>query len=343
MGAAVASTAGELEIVDRSDARGRLGAALLAVLACLAGSVWAFGDTLDRPRAVEVRRVVIPVIEGLPIETARERLEGLGFVVDLAFQPNERVERGLIIGQKPLAGRRASQGEVVTIVASDGPLGLMVPGVVGQQGPDALTSLAALGINGVAELEYGETIRVGEVVRTEPFAGTRIPLGGTVRVFVSGGPAPRAVPVLIGKPLEQALAELGRSGLAVGKITRPFRADQVPGTVLEVPQIEGTLLPKGMPVDLVVAGPEPTAAVPFLVGLQRSTAEGLLGGEKLKVSVLASPVPIGDSSAGTVLAQGYPPTTKLALNTVVQITVAVEEAPPTTVAPAPTPAPTPSG
>lgn len=332
------SAVGAPEVIDPRSMTGPLVVSMVLVLAGLGLTLWALTDSVRANRAIELPRLEVPDVRALELGAARAELEDTGFAVDVLFQPNEDASKpkGTVIGQKPLAQSKVEQGELVTIIVSDGPLGQSVPGVEGQQAADAVATLQASGLAVETVPTASEVVRANEVIGTEPAAGSRVPVAGAIRLLVSSGPAPRVVPPILNKPLEQALADIGRSGLAVGKIKKVFRQDLVPGTVFEADPPEGSPLPRDTPINLNIAGPEPTTKVPYLVGLQRASAERVLGGAGLKVKVATSPVAAGDPQEGRVVSQGTPPQAEVKEDSVVEITVGVVLAPvpaPTTVPP----------
>lgn len=334
------SEVGAPEVVDPQRARVQLWATMALVVAGLALTLWALTDSLQGSRGIELERLDVPSVQDLDIVTAQRQLEAAGFVVQLQFQPNDIKPKGQVIGQDPLAGSRVEQGELIVITASDGPRGLSIPDVEGQQAADAAQLLQATGILVELVPTPSETVRPEEVIGTDPAIGSRVPTSGVVKLLVSSGPAPRTVPLLLNKPIEQALAEIGRSGLAVGDIDRVFRQDLLPGTVFEVNPGEGAAVPRDTPVDLRVAGPEPTSTVPYLVGLHQASAEKAARTAGVAIKVITTPVAAGDPLEGRVISQGTPPQTELRAGQVVEITVAVVPAPPPTSAPAvTTPAP----
>lgn len=316
---------GPAEVVDARPTRLRFAVLALAVLLALALAVVTLVRELDTGTAVELPRLELPAVTSVPAATAQARLEELGFVVEVLYQPNEspNFPKGTVFAQRPPGRAKVPQGDVVTILVSDGPLGQQVPDVTGQQAADAAEFLVRNAI--VPELVDvpDESVRPGQVVGTEPAPGGRVPSGATVRVLVSSGPAPRVVPPVLDLQLEPAMVELGRAGLAPGTITRVFRADLAPGTVFEVDPPPGTQLPRESPVSFKVAAAEALVRTPYLVGLLQSTATSVAGDAGLKVSVLTTPVPAGDPTSGRVVAQGVPPQAEVVEGTSVQITVAV--------------------
>lgn len=321
------SAVGPPEVIDTARRPGVFALVMACVVAGLALSLWALTDSLQNGASVELVRLDVPSVSGMEIDEARATLERTGFVVDVQFQPNEVQPKGAVIGQKPLAGSRIEQGSLVVVLASDGPLGTSVPDVAGQSAPDALATMLASGLLVEQVPTSNETIRAGEVLGTEPPIGRRVPPGATVRMLVSSGPAPRTVPPVIDLPIGQALAELGRNGLAVGDIDEVFREDLAPGTVFEADPPPGSNVPRDTPVSIKVAEPKPTVIVPYFVGLHRAAAVSVARINDVRINVVTTPVPTGDPTEGRIVAQGVPPQTEINADIVVELKVAVVQAP----------------
>jgi beta-lactam-binding protein with PASTA domain len=333
------SAVGPPEIVDPSPAGWRPWAALAVIVAVAMFAVWAQFDRLESTSGFDtLPRIEVPSVSGLDMADAQHVLEDKSFVVNVRYQPNEDATKpkGMTFGQEPPPGSKVEQGDIVTIIVSDGPAGLLVPEVVGQQVADAQGVLASNGLRGAVTEVSDEVAPAGEVLRTEPDAGGRIGLDGVVTLTVSTGPAPRTVPPIVGEDLIASLVALGRSGLNIGDITRVYQAGQPENRVLETNPAPGTQLPRNMPVAITVTGPPPKATVPSIVGLSQSTAVSLLERAGLAAEPITRSVPAGDPQVGRVLSQNIPPFGQVGPGTTVQFVVGAAAAPPapTTVAPA---------
>lgn len=333
---------GPIEVHRRVDAKWKLPVVFLLVLAVLSFAVWATaGELLGGGPAVTLPRIELPDVTGQSSDSAQDALEKLGFVVNLKYSPNEVIERGTAFEQQPQAGAKLEQGGIVEVRVSDGPLGTTVPDVAGQAAADAATVLRSSGLGVATADEHSEQVPIGQVVRTQPESGGRIALDGTVTLVLSSGPAPRLVPELVGRTLEQALVDIGRAGLAVGELIYRPQEGAAEGTILEASQPVGASVPRDMPVDLVIAGTGGQSTVPYLVGLRQSSASAVLRSAGLTAEVVTAPIDPGAGQAGRVIAQGIPPQTKVTKGSAIQITVGVNASPaaPASAAPTTTAAP----
>jgi beta-lactam-binding protein with PASTA domain len=304
---------------------------IIALAALFLFASFAVGNAFrDGEQQAGVPRVPVPKLQGDTIEEAQRTLSTLKLLVAVEYQPNEVVPSGVVFDQRPVAGSKLEIGTEVTLVVSDGPAGLTVPDVRGFQGAEAAALLQALGFSASVQPVYDETVRPGEVVATTPAAGNRAVLGAPVAVQVSNGPAPRTVPVITNQQQGPGLAQLGRSGVGLGKVTTSYAAGTAPGIILSTNPPGGSAVARDYPVDVVVSGSPATLTVPPVAGLLQASATSILTQASLTPSVRPTSVPAGDPRAGRVVSQSLPAGTAVATGTPVQLVVGVAAAPPTT-------------
>ena len=120
-------------------------------------------------------------------------------------------------------GDRACHGNAVRIGGSDNDV-LTVPrraelnGVAGHRAAVAVGRAARMVVRADAQAAFGsdfkfeptseasDTIDKGNVTRTDPPVGTKVPVGSRVTVYISTGPATVQVPNLVGKSEADAIA-----------------------------------------------------------------------------------------------------------------------------------------
>lgn len=324
---------GAPELIDRTPhpvATG-LGILLLVVVAVLA--VTGLAGLVDGDdRAPEVAEVVVPRLATRTMTQAQQELERMGLIVDVRFEPNELVPPDVVVDQEPIAGARLEVGQQVVLVVSDGPVGVAVPDLAGGQAAEAERILGVLGLQISFREIYDEEVPMGEIVRSDPRAGSRAPAGATITVAVSKGPEPRTVPDVVGLPAAEAFVQIGRAELEIGRVsTRQVGADQV-GTVLSVEPAPGAKVPRDQPVRVVVGSEIGHLAVPDVVGLTQDSATAAIRARELTPRVRTEAVPAGDRRAGRVISQGPVVGAPVGPGDTVTITVGVAVPP----APAPT-------
>ena len=74
------------------------------------------------PKMTEVKDIKIPDVSGLSIDKAEEKLEKLGFIVEVETkkQNSDTINEGLVIGTSPSVGRTVKSGTSITLIESVG-------------------------------------------------------------------------------------------------------------------------------------------------------------------------------------------------------------------------------
>ncbi len=172
-----------------------------------------------KPVVIVVSRGPKPVsfadVAGQPVDQATATLQGLGFVVDATIRKHdEQVPADTVIASKPVG--EAAPDSVVKLIVSDGPAPRTVPAIaVGGTYADAAAKIEAVQLVPVESPQFSDTVPAGQVIGSDPPAGTDVPRGSQVAVAVSKGPDLVAIPNLVGKPIEAASQSLQALGLAV--------------------------------------------------------------------------------------------------------------------------------
>jgi serine/threonine-protein kinase len=179
----------------------------------------------------------------------------------------------------------------------------LVPELAGLDVAQALNAISGFGWDSTQTAEASDTIEEGDVIRTAPSAGVRLDRGDDISIVVSSGPAPRLIPEIIGRTIEDARAALEALGLVLQEGERVNDEDVAAGTIVSwvVPAqpglvAGGTALPGTIIVAQVSAGPE-ARDVPDLTGLSAAEATAELEAVGLVAAPLADEfhpsVPIG--------------------------------------------------
>ncbi|MFB8142903.1 Stk1 family PASTA domain-containing Ser/Thr kinase [Streptomyces parvus] len=220
----------------------------------------------------------VPSLLGQTQQTAEKRLAdaGLGLKgVDRVF--SDTVERGEVVSSDPASGDRIRGNGSVRLVVSRGPEIVRVPDVVGASLADARRSLKKVGlVPGMVTREFSEDVDRGEVIRTDPRAGTDRNPDTAVALVVSKG-APIDVPDVTGLSAEDATAELEAEGLRAEVLPGRVHSPEAAGDVAEQSPGEGTEAAEGDTIQLTVSKGPRMLDVPDVtgrdVGEARSTLE----------------------------------------------------------------------
>jgi len=124
--------------------------------------------------------ISVPSLIGLPLDTARAQLEGLGLVV-VTQQADDNAPPNQVVGQDPPAGAGVEQGDTVTLQVSNGPPTQPVPDVFGQPCRPAADLLQQAGFT--VRFQTGDS---GRVLLQFPSAGTGLPPGSEVTIVCAG-------------------------------------------------------------------------------------------------------------------------------------------------------------
>ena len=194
----------------------------------------------------------VPDLAGEVPEDASGALAAVGLVlgsVDSLNHPS--VPAGLIVGQSPLPGQLSLVGDTVRIALSTGPEQRPVPDVLRLRADRARMILETSGFVVLVDSVESDDPRGGVVAMT-PEPGTEATIPMDVFLSVSMGPPEFEMPLLLGLPEEEALANLETLGLVVGEVETRFRFGRDQGLVVEQEPPAGTVVQEGSTVRLVV-------------------------------------------------------------------------------------------
>jgi serine/threonine-protein kinase len=179
---------------------------ILLVLALIAGAAYLLPRMFESPPE-DVR---VPNLIGMTREEARAAIGEAGLAVgDETYRDNEEVKRNEVFEQNPNRDTFVDPGTEVDIVISSGKPLTEVPFVVNLQKKAAGKQLAAANLQPRFE-ERESDDKAGQVLETDPAAGTQVPEGSVVTVFYSDGP--EQVPDVVGlqqKDAERLIKEAG--------------------------------------------------------------------------------------------------------------------------------------
>ncbi len=194
-----------------------------------------------------------PDVVGLDLQTATQQLQAKGFTVGPPqMQQAAYVPTGLIVSTTPPPGSQGHNGDTVTVVVSAPKGTIAVPDVGGNSQLQAAGVLVRAGFPVKVESHAGSaTVPVGDVISTDPPAGTNLLQGTFVGFVISLGPNPVRVPYVDYYSESRAKDALQTAGLVVSEVTQQSSASNN-GVVLDVSPSAGTLVPSGSTVTLTI-------------------------------------------------------------------------------------------
>jgi eukaryotic-like serine/threonine-protein kinase len=244
---------------------------------------------------------VVPAVTGEQLNLARTVVQNAGFTVGTISVPSTQAS-GIVIGENPNAGLKADKGSTVTLTVSSGPGKQAVPSVQGLSETKAKKAIQGAHLK-VARVEPQSSSRwsAGEATGTDPSAGTSVPFGTGVTLFISSGPAPKAVPDVTGQSQSDATSALETAGFKVSAATQTS-STATAGNVISQNPDAGTTEPPGTTVTIVVASAPATGTVPPVVGDPADGAVSALQAAGFKVGRKTKNVS-NQSQDGTVISQ----------------------------------------
>ena len=196
-----------------------------AIIALLLGAAAAV------PAVLASRRVEVPDVTGLPVQTASDRLELAGFEVERGDERfSSEVPKGSVIEQTPGPGAEAAPGATILLVVSAGTDTFEMPDVVGKQLDLARQVLASRGLAIRIDVVPSETAS-GTVISTVPAPGARVTTSDVVRVTVAG--TGQASSALLPYRLEGVWLAVDPSPVATGTLDVPMEVTRRLRALLE--------------------------------------------------------------------------------------------------------------
>jgi serine/threonine-protein kinase len=146
------------------------------------GSTLRFGSIVDLVVSKGRRPIPVGSWAGKPLDDAQRVLQKRGLDVDVSQQYSDAVAEGIVISQDPKDGT-LFKGDTISLLVSLGPELVEVPDVRASGVDDATAALEAAGF--VVDVENAPGyLGLGFVFSTDPEAGTTLPKGSTVIIYL---------------------------------------------------------------------------------------------------------------------------------------------------------------
>jgi serine/threonine-protein kinase len=198
----------------------------------------------------------VPAITGKTVAEATPLLTERGLVLGAQTEQNtaDPTQVGKILSSTPAAGENVPAGTAVAVVLGKQQSNVTVPDVVGRNADDAQQQLRQAGFQ-VRQTKVDRGGDEGDVVATDPPAGTPVPQGSTVVLQVTSGDGSSGadMPDVTGDKLPTAQRKLEQKGITdVSVTTRATTDEDSDGRVLSQSPSAGSQISPGDPVSLVV-------------------------------------------------------------------------------------------
>jgi beta-lactam-binding protein with PASTA domain/serine/threonine protein kinase len=268
-------------------------ALLVAVLVALAAfGIWS---------AVSAGASTVPDVTNQSLDQAKQTLQASGYSIGNTNEVySSDVSEGNVVSTDPAAGQQADKSTRVNINVSKGTEQVSVPDVTGKSASKAESQLSKQGLTAQqGDSEYSDTVAKGQVISTDPTAGTMVDKGSTVTYVVSLGSQQSDVPDVTGMSQSAAEQALSNAGFGVN-VTTDSSNSVAKGNVISQ-SVTGAADP-GTTVTIVVSSGAESTDVPDVSGMTIAEASSALSRAGFNVSVNGSDY----SSSDTV--KSYSPT-----------------------------------
>jgi beta-lactam-binding protein with PASTA domain len=291
---------------------------LLAAAAAIAlgiGGWFLYDNIRDQINANEP--VAVGLYTGILEKNAVALIDQDGFEPNVRRLPNEKVQPGYVYQQDPDAGSKQAKGSLVTILVSSGKPKVTVPSLVGKSRDAAVAELTQRGL--VANVTQVPSDKpANQVTAQNPAPGVVVLSGASVRINVSSGPKPVAVPSVIGLSYDSAAAQLQSAGFTVGRVD--VDSNQPAGQVVDQTPPGNSTASKGSSVTLSVSKGPTTVTVPDVSLQTVADARTTLNAAGFKVAVVRQDTE-DQSLDGLVMSQDPAGNTQADPKSVVKLTV----------------------
>ena len=210
-------------------------------------------------------RITIPNFVGSYYDTIiNSKKYTSSFSFNLTYEINPEVEKGIIIGQSPEAGKSymlTEDGIHVDLVISTGVMLTDIPNYVGHDYREATNELEKLGFHVENLYASSSDVEADFVIGISPAPGEKLPAGATVYLTVSLGPDEETVimPYLVGQDRYQAESTLESMRLILVSVSPVYSSAIPEGCVVSQNVDAGTELPLNSKIYLQISlGPEIT-------------------------------------------------------------------------------------
>jgi beta-lactam-binding protein with PASTA domain/tRNA A-37 threonylcarbamoyl transferase component Bud32 len=261
--------------------RRRMPAWVLVPLVIILGVVTAGWWFLSGPGAP----ATVPAVVGMSYDDATSALSDAHLDATRENAFSEKVKKGLVVSTKPGEGAEVRRGSTVTVTVSRGPERHAVPDVTGSSLRDARAAVLDEKLKvGKVSRAFDDSVPEGEVVSSDPQAGTKLKRNAAVSLVVSKGPHPLDVPDVTGQEFKDAEQILEGLGLNVEKGEKVYSTTVEKDRVAAQRPSDGNLFP-GDTITLDISKGAEMAKVPDVGSMREDQARQVLEDAGFQVEV----------------------------------------------------------
>ncbi|RKD24147.1 hypothetical protein BEP19_06990 [Ammoniphilus oxalaticus] len=208
---------------------------------------------------IYVPELVMPSVEGMPLEEAQNELIAKGLKPVVHTRPSDEIPENEVIRQSPPADMRVKKNSEVILIVSQGEKEVMMPKMIAES--EELIEELLGRYNPTIERKSSDEYAAGIIMAQQPPEGEMfLPSGTDIIITVSRGKETVRMPTLIGLKVREAENLLRENGLKRGKIKEePSYMEK--GTVFrQYPFQPGSQASPGTEIELGVSSGYPSEA-----------------------------------------------------------------------------------
>lgn len=139
------------------------------------------------PQITKVKEIVVPDVSGMTVLEAEETLKNLGFEIDDEQKEvsSSEVDVGNVVRTSPQEGSKRKKGAVIKLFISTGENGYTVEDLTGKNYQEIKGVLERMyNLYVIVKEEENDKFNAGEIIRSEPAAGTLLTEGETITLYI---------------------------------------------------------------------------------------------------------------------------------------------------------------
>ena len=201
----------------------------------------------------KVEIVTLPNFVGKTAEEIKNSDKYAEFNFNLVYEYNT-TEEGKVFDQSPMPPKEVKANATITLKVSKGVQIVEIPEVIGWTKEDARNALIDAGITVMMKPQQTSEIAEGQVISTDPAAGTSVSSGDTVIIYYAQAPQvmTTTVPAILNMLDTEARTALAAKQLHTGTITQ-VESELPAGTIIDQSPAAGTVVTKGSAVNITIS------------------------------------------------------------------------------------------
>ncbi|WP_051350528.1 PASTA domain-containing protein [Caloramator sp. ALD01] len=202
-----------------------------------------------------VKDVEVPNIIGLNEEEAKLKLEPLKLKLEVEGKEYSDKPEGTIIKMYPEDGIKVKEGSTIRVKLSAGQKKVIVPDLKGLDLLEAEILLKNNGLKrGSIERKYSDEVEKNRIMDQDPKPNTEIIEGAEVNIVISDGKEEKftKVPILLGRSIEEAKAQLQAANLVLGNITYGYDSKYIEDVIISQDVAAGVTVKEGTMINVVI-------------------------------------------------------------------------------------------